>query len=58
MKFVIYEDVRGAWRWRLVSRNGLIMGDSSEAYVDRTNVYDAVHTIEENISHGVEVEYE
>jgi uncharacterized protein YegP (UPF0339 family) len=39
MRYVVelYEDVRGAWRWRLVAENGRIVGDSSEGYVDRSH---------------------
>lgn len=52
MKFVIYQDVTGAWRWSLVSANGQIMGDSSESYVEKTNVGDAIQTIVDNIQSG------
>jgi uncharacterized protein YegP (UPF0339 family) len=52
MKFLIYQDVTLAWRWQLVSGNGQIMADSSEGYIDKTNVREAVDTIVENIKSG------
>lgn len=30
-KFEVFQDVSGAWRWRLVARNGEILG-ASESY--------------------------
>lgn len=45
MKFEIYEDVRGEWRWRLVADNGRVMADSSEGYVDRGNAEIALSSI-------------
>ena len=32
MKFIIYFDGRGEWRWRLKSPNGRIVADSGEGY--------------------------
>lgn len=32
MKFEIYEDGSGAWRWRAIATNGEIMGDSGQGY--------------------------
>jgi len=52
MRFVIYQDAIGSWRWQLVSSNGQIMADSGEAYIDKNNVKDAVNTITENIKTG------
>jgi uncharacterized protein YegP (UPF0339 family)/outer membrane murein-binding lipoprotein Lpp len=33
----VYEDAGGEFRWRLVHRNGNILGDSAEGYVSRSN---------------------
>lgn len=37
MKYAVelYEDIAGAWRWRLVAENGQIVGTSGEGYVAR-----------------------
>ena len=32
MKFHIYKDHKGEWRWRLKAANGKIVADSSEGY--------------------------
>jgi uncharacterized protein YegP (UPF0339 family) len=32
MKFHVYKDARGEWRWRLKAANGKIIADSGEGY--------------------------
>ena len=32
MKFHIYKDDKGEWRWRLKATNGKILADSGEGY--------------------------
>jgi uncharacterized protein YegP (UPF0339 family) len=32
LKFHIYEDAAGAWRWRLKARNGRIVADGAQGY--------------------------
>jgi uncharacterized protein YegP (UPF0339 family) len=56
MKVIIYEDLRGEWRWRLVAANGRIVADSSEGYVDATNVRDAVEKITAAFEDGITIE--
>ena len=41
-KVDVYQDIAGGWRWRLVARNGRILADSAESYIDENN---AVWTI-------------
>lgn len=43
MKFEIYPDKAGEFRWRLMASNGKIVADSGEGYND---VNDAKHAIE------------
>lgn len=38
MKFEIYEDKAGQWRWRLVAKNGRTVADSGEGYHSQGNV--------------------
>ena len=45
MKFHIYQDKRGEWRWRLKARNGRIVADSGEGYVRQGNAVRAVQTV-------------
>jgi uncharacterized protein YegP (UPF0339 family) len=35
MRFVIWKDADGQWRWTLRARNGRIVADSSEGYRSR-----------------------
>lgn len=32
MKFRMYKDANGEWRWSLLARNGRIIADSAESY--------------------------
>jgi uncharacterized protein YegP (UPF0339 family) len=32
MKFHIYKDYKGEWRWRLKAANGRVLADSGESY--------------------------
>lgn len=43
MKFELYKDRKGLWRWRLKTRNGNTIADSAEAYKRRR---DAVRGID------------
>lgn len=35
MKFTVYQDSNGGWRWRLRAKNGRIVADSAEGYRSR-----------------------
>jgi uncharacterized protein len=37
MKFVLYKDRNGEWRWTLRARNGKIIADSAEGYHAKRN---------------------
>jgi uncharacterized protein YegP (UPF0339 family) len=37
MRFELYEDKAGGWRWRLVAKNGRIVADSGEGYKGQGN---------------------
>lgn len=45
MKFEIYKDVKGEWRWRLKARNGKIIAVSGEGYKRKRSVDDTINTI-------------
>ena len=45
MKFYIYKDRAGEWRWRLKARNGRIVADSGEGYKTRAGVLAAVDRV-------------
>lgn len=50
MKFHIYRDARGEWRWRLKARNGRIVADSGEGYVRKAGAINAAAAV----MHGID----
>jgi uncharacterized protein YegP (UPF0339 family) len=49
MKWELYEDAGGDWRWRLVAQNGLVMADSGEGYTRRRDCHRAIDRIEQEM---------
>ena len=47
--FEVYEDAGGEWRWRLVHRNGNILGDSGEGYAARSGATKAVERVKNRV---------
>ncbi len=47
MKFEIYKDSRGDFRWRFVSSNGKIIADGSEGYSSEANAINGINIIRE-----------
>lgn len=47
MRFKIYKDGKGEWRWRIRAANGNIIGDSSEGY---KNKQDAIAMIKKIVA--------
>lgn len=45
MKFQIYKDKAGEYRWRLVAHNGKIVGDSGEGYKNKSDCTDEINGI-------------
>ena len=45
MRFEIYPDKKGLWRWRLKARNGRIVADSGQGYVRRWNAFRAAREV-------------
>lgn len=59
MKFKIYQDQAGLFRWRLVARNGRIRADSGEGYSTLSNCRKAISGLNYDIvmlGHWVDVE--
>ena len=42
MRFELYRDAAGEWRWRLRVRNGAVIADSGEGYVRREDCEHAI----------------
>ncbi len=45
MKFVIYKDSRGNYRWRLVSSNGQTVASSGESFSSHTSAVRAAENV-------------
>lgn len=45
LKFDIYEDDGGEWRWRLKAANGRKISDSAEGYTSKAGARRAVDTV-------------
>ena len=45
MKFYIYKDTQGLWRWRLVAANNRTIADSGESYYNKQDCLDAISLV-------------
>jgi uncharacterized protein YegP (UPF0339 family) len=50
MRFHVYRDQAGGWRWRLVSANGRVVADSGEAYTRRFDCEQAIILVTEGVA--------
>jgi len=48
MKFVLYRDKRGEFRWRLVAANGKIVATSSEGYKNKKDCQAMIEAIQKD----------
>lgn len=48
MKFVIYSDSGGNYRWRLVGRNGQTIASSGESFDSKSNARRAAENVKSN----------
>ena len=46
MKFTIYRDSAGQYRWRLVATNGRTIADSGEGYVAKTDCQAGIQLVQ------------
>lgn len=59
MKFQVYKDKAGEWRWRLRAKNGRIVADSGEGYKRKTTMLKTLTNIIDIIStEGYKLEVE
>jgi len=49
VKFTVYKDAKGEWRWRLKARNGNIVADSGEGYARKGGAVTAVSKLRSNL---------
>lgn len=45
LTFSVYKDARGEWRWRLKHRNGNIIADGSEGYVNKADALNGISLV-------------
>jgi hypothetical protein len=45
MKFVVYKDSGGNWRWRLVASNGQTVASSGESFSSESNARRAAENV-------------
>jgi hypothetical protein len=48
MKFEIYADASGSYRWRLVASNGQTVASSGESFASKANATRAAENVKEN----------
>lgn len=46
MRFELYKDAAGQWRWRLKSANGNIIATSSEGYVGKSDARRGIEIVQ------------
>ena len=54
-KFVMYQDNRGEWRWRLRDGNYRTTADSGEGYASKSNCKRAIENVKRDVP-GADVE--
>ena len=47
MKFHIYKDAAGEWRWRLKAANGKVLADSGEGYNTKQACKDGIQLVKD-----------
>lgn len=50
MRFQVYQDGSGQWRWRLLAANGKVIADSGEAYTRKRDCERAVLLVVEGVA--------
>ena len=56
MRFKVYKDTRGEWRWRLKSANGNTLADSGEGYKNKQDCIHAVNLVKGTINVPVDID--
>lgn len=50
MRFELYKDHTGGWRWRLRATNGNVVADSAESYVHRADCERGIELVRSSAS--------
>lgn len=52
MKFVLYKDARGEWRWRFKAANGNIICVSSEGYSSKQSAQQSIESVKKGTANA------
>lgn len=56
MRYKLYKDKKGEWRWRLLASNYRILADSGEGYVNKQDCLHAIERVKQSYAAPVEEE--
>ncbi|GAB6879942.1 hypothetical protein JCM17823_22160 [Halorubrum gandharaense] len=56
--FELFRDTGGDWRWRLIHKNGEILGDSGEGYSSRSKARQGAESVRNNVGEDGNAEFE
>ena len=56
MKFFLYKDKAGEWRWRLKAANGNIICVSSEGYSSKQNAQHSIESVKKSAADASVIE--
>ena len=44
-KFIVYQDAKKEWRWRLLQVNGRVIADSGEGYTEKASAIKGIRSV-------------
>jgi len=56
MKFQVYQDAEGKWRWRAVANNNRIVADSGQGYTTRGDTFKAIRRFMQ-LTHSASIDF-
>ncbi|MHB2210432.1 YegP family protein [Methylobacterium phyllostachyos] len=54
MRFELYRDAKGEWRWRLRARNGEVIAESGEGYIRREDCEHGIALVRQSAEARIE----
>ena len=54
MRFELYRDAKGEWRWRLRARNGEVIAESGEGYARREDCENGIALVRQSTEARIE----
>lgn len=56
MRYKVYKDNKGEWRWRLLASNNRVLADSGEGYKNKQDCLQAIELVKRSFTAPVEEE--